>query len=114
MALQHIAEKKSVSMPQLHRSIEPIAKRIRGIPGVESEIRELFSDSHPMIVIRFDAAKLGRSGSEIIQRLRDGEPRVLVIDELASIDMLVISSVNLLSEEQANVVGQRLYAALKN
>ena len=101
-------------MQQLHRSIEPIAERIRGIPGVETEIRELFPGSHPMIVIRLDEAKLGPSGSEIIQRLRDGEPPVYAIDRLAPFGMIFISSVNMIYEEQVKIVGQQLYVALKS
>jgi hypothetical protein len=94
--------------------IEPIAEQVRGIPGVETEIRELFPGSHPLLVIRLDDAKVGRSASEVVQRLRDGEPRVFVIDMLAPFGMLFISSVNMLHEEQVKIVGQQLYAALKS
>jgi len=113
VALQRMAEKKSVSMQQLRQMIEPIAEQVRGIPGVEAEIRELFPGSHPYLVIRLDEAKLGRSALEVVQRLKDDEPRVYGIDIFAHFSMLLFSSVNMLHGEQ-EIVGQRLYAALKS
>jgi len=114
IALQRMAEKKSISMQQLRRSIEPIAEQIRGIPGVETEMSELFPGSHPLLTIRVDETKLGRSASEIVRRLKVGEPPVYVIDMLAPFGMIFISSVNMLYEDQVKIVGQQLYAALRS
>jgi len=113
VALQRMAEKKSASMEYLRRSVEIVGRFVRDIPGIETEVRELFPGSHPMLVVRVDEAKLGRSASEVAKRLKDGEPRVFATDMLASFGMLFVSSVNLLHEEQANTVGKLLQAALK-
>jgi len=115
VALQRMTEKKSVSdIKQLRRRIEHIAGLIRSVSGVETEINELVPGSYPLLMIRLHQATLGRSASEVAQRLRDSERRVFVVDELAFIDMLVIPSINLLDDEQANVVGQQLLVALKS
>ncbi len=114
VALQRMAEEKSINMKQLRRSIERIAELVRSVSGVETEINELFPGGHPLLAVRLDEAKLGRSASEVVQRLRDGEPCVIAVDILAAFGIVVISSVNLLNEEQANVVGQQLLMALKS
>ena len=113
VALQRMAEKKSASMEHLRRSVEIVGRFVRDIPGIETEVRELFPGSHPMLVVRVDEAKLGRSASEVAQRLKDGEPRVFAVDMLTPFGMLFVSSVNLLHEEQANIAGELLHAALK-
>lgn len=115
IALQRMTKEQSINdIKQLYRRLEHIAERVRNISGVETEINELVPGGNPLLMIRINQATLGHSAAEIAQRLRDGEPRILVIDEFAYIDTLVIASVNLLSEQQTNIVGQQLYAALKS
>ncbi len=114
VALERMTEEKSINdIKQLYRRLEHIAERVRSVSGVETEVSELVPGGNPLLVIRLHEATLGQSASEIAQRLRDGEPPVFVVDELAGFGTLVIPSVNLLSEEQANIIGQQLYVALK-
>ena len=115
VALERMTEEKSINdIKQLYRRLEHIAERVRSVSGVETKVSELVPGGNPLLLITLDEATLGQSASEIGQRLRDGEQRVFVVDELAPFGMLVIPSVNLLSEEQTNIVGQQLYMALKN
>lgn len=114
VALERMTEEKSINdIKQLYQRLEHIAERVRSVSGVETEITELVPGGNPIFTVRLDEATLAKSASEIAQRLRDGEPPVFVIDELASFGMLVISSINLLSEEQTNIIGQQLCMALK-
>jgi L-seryl-tRNA(Ser) seleniumtransferase len=113
VALQRMGNNQSVSMQQLSRNIEPIREYIKDIPGVEAEVRELFPGSHPMLMVKLDDTKVGRTASEVVQRLKEGEARIYVTDMLAPFGMIFISSVNLLYEEQVKIIGQQLYAALK-
>jgi D-glucosaminate-6-phosphate ammonia-lyase len=114
VALQRMENKKSVSMQQLGRNLEPIGELVRGIPGVEAEVRELFPGSHPMLMIKLDESKVGRSAVEIVRRLKEGEPRIFVTDMLAPFGMIFISAVNMIYEDQVKTVGQKLLAALKS
>jgi len=115
VALERMTEKKSINdIKQLRRRLEHIAERVRSVSGVETDINELVPGGYPLLMIKLDRATLGQSASAISQKLRDSELRVLVVDELSSIDILVISSINLLNDEQANVVGQQLLVALKS
>ena len=115
VALERMTEKKSINdIKQLRRRLEHIAERVRSVSGVETDINELVPGGYPLLMIKLDRATLGQSASAISQKLRDSELRVLVVDELSSIDILVISSINLLNDEQANVIGQQLLVALKS
>lgn len=114
VALQRMESRSSTSMEQLSRSIQPIGEMVKGIPGVETEIRALFPGSHPMLMVKLDEAKVGKSAVEIVRKLKEGEPSIYVTDMLAPFGMIFISAVNMIYKEQVKIVGQRLLAALKN
>jgi len=113
VALQRMESRSSTSMEQLSRNIQPIGEMVKGIPGVETEIRALFPGSHPMLMVKLDEAKVGKSAIEIVRKLKEGEPGIYVTDMLAPFGMIFISAVNMIYEDQVKTVGQRLVAALK-
>jgi len=113
VALQRMESRSSTSMEQLSRNIQPIGEMVKGIPGVETEIRALFPGSHPMLMVKLDEAKVGKSAIEIVRKLKEGEPSIYVTDMLAPFGMIFISAVNMIYEDQVKTVGQRLVAALK-
>jgi len=114
VALQRMESRSSTSMEQLSRNIQPIGEMVKGIPGVETEIRALFPGSHPMLMVKLDEAKVGKSAVEIVRKLKEGEPSIYVTDMLAPFGMIFISAVNMIYKEQVKIVGQRLLTALKN
>lgn len=114
VALQRMESRSSTSMEQLSRNIQPIGEMVKGIPGVETEIRALFPGSHPMLMVKLDEAKVGKSAIEIVRKLKEGEPSIYVTDMLAPFGMIFISAVNMIYKEQVKIVGQRLLTALKN
>jgi D-glucosaminate-6-phosphate ammonia-lyase len=115
VALQRMTDEKSINdIKQLRRRLERISELVRSVSGVDTDINELVPGGNPLLMVRLNQVKLGRSAAEVAKRLRDSEPRVFVVDELSSIDMLVIPSINLLNDEQANTVGQQLLVALKS
>ena len=113
VALQRMEQKRSTSMDQLSRNIQPIGEMVKGIPGVEAEVRELFPGSHPMLMLKLDEAKVGKSAVEIAEGLKQGEPKIYIIDMMAPFGMIFVSAVNMIYEDQVKAVGQRLVAALK-
>ncbi|MFA5400591.1 MAG: DegT/DnrJ/EryC1/StrS family aminotransferase [Dehalococcoidia bacterium] len=114
VALQRMESRSSTSMEQLSRNIQPIGEMVKGIPGVETEIRALFPGSHPMLMVKLDEGKVGKSAVDIVRKLKEGEPSIYVTDMLAPFGMIFISAVNMIYKEQVKIVGQRLLTALKN
>ncbi|GAH96249.1 unnamed protein product, partial [marine sediment metagenome] len=91
-------------MKRLRRLLEPIAERLQGVPGVQLEMSEFLPGGFPIIIVKVDRLKLGRSAKEVLQELKDGNPPIYVFDKaVAFTDEFIISSCSL-NEEQANIV----------
>ena len=91
-------------------STESIAACLQGISGVETEIPD--RKGFPRLRVELDESRLGRSAFEVFQELKDGDPSIYVGGEATLPQgVLTISVVNL-DEEQVDIVGQRLRAAI--
>lgn len=104
-------ERNTREMKRLRRLLEPIAERLQGVPGVQLEMSEFLPGGFPIIIVKVERLKLGRSAKEVLQELKDGNPPIYVFDKaVAFTDEFIISSCSL-NEEQANIVAERLHVA---
>jgi len=112
-ALQILAdeERYSKEMGRLRLLLEPIVKCLQGISGVQVEITEVPPGGYPVINMKVDRFRLGRSAMEVVQRLTDGRPPIYVLAEDVSRGEFVINSCNL-DEAQGSIIAERLYVAM--
>ncbi|MBA7599880.1 D-glucosaminate-6-phosphate ammonia lyase [subsurface metagenome] len=111
-ALQLFTEEKVLRDLKRSRSfLEQIAQPLKGVSGVEMKWTEYISGGEPMLVVKLDEVKLGRSAAEVSQRLQDGAPPIYVRESRLQQSMLIIYPGNL-NEERAKIVEQRLYSEI--
>ncbi|MBA7674367.1 D-glucosaminate-6-phosphate ammonia lyase [subsurface metagenome] len=112
VALQNLSEEKFVKKTeQLRLLLEGIAARLHGVAGVEVRMTEDFPRSYPVLEIKLDESKIGRSATEVAQRLKDGDPPIYTRERYLYKGLLIIHSINL-HKEIADIVGQKLYMAI--
>ena len=109
IALQlYTEEKVSKDLKRSRSFLEQIARPLQDVPGVEIEWTEYISGGEPMLVVKLDEVKLGRSAAEVSQGLQDGAPAIYVRESRLRQGMLIIYAGNL-NEERTKIVEQRLY-----
>lgn len=112
VALQNLSEEKFVKKAeQLRLLLEGIAARLQGVAGVEVRMTEDFPRAYPVLEIKLDESKIGRSAAEVAQRLKDGDPPIYTRERYLHKGLLIIHSINL-HKEIADIVGQKLYMAI--
>lgn len=112
VALQNLSEEKFVKKTeQLRLLLEGIAARLHGVAGVEVRMTEDFPRAYPVLEIKLDESKIGRSATEVAQRLKDGDPPIYTRERYLHRGLLIIHSINL-HKEIADIVGQKLYMAI--
>lgn len=112
VALQNLSEEKFVKKTeQLRLLLEGIAARLHGVAGVEVRMTEDFPRAYPVLEIKLDESKIGRSAAEVAQRLKDGDPSIYTRERYLHKGLLIIHSINL-HKEIADIVGQKLYMAI--
>ena len=112
VALQNLSEEKFVKKTeQLRLLLESIAVRLHGVAGVEVRMTEDFPRAYPVLEIKLDESKIGRSAAEVAQRLKDGDPPIYTRERYLHKGLLIIHSINL-HKEIADIVGQKLYMAI--
>ena len=112
IALQLFTEEEcSRDLKQRRLLLEHIARPLQGVPGVEVKHTEHIPGGDPMLHVKLDESKLGRSAAEVSQRLKDGDPPIYVRESYLHKGILSIHSVNL-KEETADIISQNLYMAV--
>ena len=112
VALQNFSEEKFVKKAeQLRLLLDGIAVRLHGIAGVEVRMTEDYPGACPMLEIKLDESKIGRSATEVAQRLKDGDPPIYTRERYLHRGLVIIYSINL-HKEMADIVGQKLYMAI--
>lgn len=97
-----------------------ISKTVTAVPGVTTEVRQpnSLSNHSPMLLIRWDAAKLGITGREIEKHLYDSEPRIVLGNATGDRRSAQPSSVTIMpymmQPDDHKVVAQRLHSVLSN
>ena len=99
--------------------LNTISARVKQIDGVTTNVRqpgEGLSNRTPNLVIQWDGAKLGITGSEVAKLLLDSEPRIVLDRGTGTRPGTMASTVAItaymLAPGEDKVVGDRLYAAL--
>ena len=111
-ALQlYTEEKVSRDLKRSRLFLEQIARPLKGVSGVEMKWTEYISGGEPMLVVKLDEVKLGRSAAEVSQGLQDGAPAIYVRESRLRQGMLIIYPGNL-NEERTKIVEQRLYSEI--
>jgi len=112
VALQNLSEEKfAKKAEQLRLLLEGIAARLHGVAGVEVRMTEDFPRAYPVLEIKLDESKIGRSATEVAQRLKDGDPPIYTRERYLHRGLIIIHSINL-HKEIADIVGQKLYMAI--
>jgi L-seryl-tRNA(Ser) seleniumtransferase len=90
--------------------LEYIADGLSGLP-VEPRIDVPPGEGYPILHLDIDAQALGKSGFEIAQRLKQGNPGVFVNEKSLSQDTLIVHPINL-SQPQTEALTRQLRSAL--
>jgi len=110
-ALQKFTEKPVREMERLQSLLEDIAAPLHGVAGAELKISGNSHENHiryPMLEVKLDESKVGRSAAEVSQRLKNGAPSIHTVEQYLNKGVLLVDSTNL-TEETAKIVSQRLY-----
>ena len=111
VALEQCTEENmSKYLNQARSLLESIQAQLQDLPGMGFEIVDWSPQGYPVLKIKVDKAKLGRSASELNQRLKEENPRIYVYEGFLNEGVLAIYGVNL-NEERANLIAQRLHKA---
>ncbi|HKS89357.1 MAG TPA: aminotransferase class V-fold PLP-dependent enzyme [Stellaceae bacterium] len=90
-----------------------IAERLGQLPGVGGEIVEPAGvDRVPRLTIRWDRARYPLDGAALRQRVLDGEPRIMLDDNSATVDSISVEPFGLQPGEAAQV-GDAVVAVLR-
>jgi D-glucosaminate-6-phosphate ammonia-lyase len=112
VALQNFSEEKFAKKAEhLRLLLEGIAVRFHGVAGVEVKTTEDFPGGYPMLEVKIDEAKVGRSATDVAQRLKNGVLPIYTRERYLQKGLVIIHSVNF-DEETAGIVGQNLYIAI--
>lgn len=112
VALQNFSDKKFVKkVEQLRPLLEGIAVRFRGAPGIEVRMIEDYPGGYPMLEVKLDESKVGRTAADVSERLKKCDPPLYTRERYLHKGLIIIHSVNL-DEETAGIVGQNLYMAI--
>lgn len=108
-------EKYARKMKRLKLLLEPIIGRLQGVPGVQLKTSEYPPGGGlPVIILKIDRLKLGRSAKKVAQELKYSNPPIYIYDRRPAItDELIINPCSL-NEEQVNIVAERLYATFRS
>ncbi len=100
--------------------LETIARRVRKIDGVTTEVllpRSL-SNRSPRLRVRWDAERLGMTGTELEKLLLEGTPRIILGgatgDRRRGGESTATIMPYMMNPEDAEVVAERMYALLSN
>jgi len=104
-------ERNTREMKRCRLLLESIMGRLQRVRGVQVETSESPPGGFPIIIVKVDRSKVGRSTSEVLQRLKNGNPPIYVFAPRVFTDEFIISACSL-NEEQADIVAERLYAAV--
>jgi len=93
--------------------VDHVAKRVSTIPGVTTDVREPvgLSNRSPTLNVRWEAAKLGLTGPQVLQMRDRVEPRILVGSSRGAQNGVSITAFNLASGDE-RIVANRLHEVL--
>jgi len=110
-ALQLFTEESVREMERLRSLLEDIAAPLHGVAGIKLNIGDNSYENHiryPMLEVKLDKSKVGRSAAEVSQGLKNGDPSIYTVEQHLNKGVLLVDSTNL-TEETAKIVRQRLY-----
>lgn len=113
MALENFTEEKYARKEkQLKKLIAGIAAHLEGIVGVEVKRNGGYvKGGHPGLEIKINEKILRKTAAEIFEKLKDGEPSILLGDRDVANGILLLNSINM-DEEIAKLVGEHLFKAI--
>jgi uncharacterized pyridoxal phosphate-dependent enzyme len=98
-----------------------IANAVKDIPSVSTQVKmpdEDLSNRAPVLSIRWDATKVGITGSELVERLDKGTPRILLAGGLGKRPDMMASSIGvmpyMMQPGDYKVVADAISNALRN
>lgn len=95
-----------------HTLLQSVAAPLAGLPHVRAVERCSPGRPVPVLTLDLDEAKLGVTAYDVVNRLLAGEPAVAVGESRAEFGTITVAPQGL-TEDEAEVVGQRLCAVLR-
>ncbi len=112
VALQNLTEEKVAQEAEhLKQLLGGIAARLESIAGVEVGMAEDYKGGNPILEVKIDEQIVGKSATEISQRLKNGKPRIYVRERYVRKGKIIIHPISL-DKETARIVGERLYSVI--
>lgn len=94
----------------LRTLLNKIASRINGIDGIGTQLTEEYENAYPMLMIKVDPDKLGKTAADVVSELQT--ERIFARDNHTGRGILYIHSLNL-DEKTTQTVGETLYNILR-
>lgn len=93
--------------------LEPIVERLQQVSKVKSGIEFIRGEfgGFPALIVKIDESKLGRSAREVVQCLKEREPRIYVSEQRLFAGQFRITSSSM-EEGDVKIVANRLYEAI--
>jgi D-glucosaminate-6-phosphate ammonia-lyase len=111
-ALEQCSEKNaSTYLKEMKVLLERISEDLNRVSGIEHQIDEWTPGGYPILKIKVDKSKAGKSAAEIVARLKTNDPRIYVFEGFLAESTIGIYGVNL-NNERANLIAERLYKAV--
>jgi len=104
-------ERLAAQMRRFEHYVRIITESLQGMPGVAAEAVRGVEGGVPSIRVSIDEQKAGVSAAAVVQRLREGSPRVFVFEAQVGQGVITMDPSNL-DEEKARALAERLRAAV--
>ncbi|MFW6150314.1 MAG: aminotransferase class V-fold PLP-dependent enzyme [Chloroflexota bacterium] len=89
-----------------------IRDRLAGLAGVRAQLDEEQPGYYPVLGVRIDSSAAGRTALDVVRKLKGEEPVIFVEDSCVDDGIIYIDSLNLEDRDTAELIGDRLRAAL--
>lgn len=115
VALQILVDKERYlkEKEKLCLLLEPIFDSLKNIPGIEVKKGERPSGGFPVLIVKIDELKIGKTASEILQIIKTCETPIYVFAPNISKGEFIINSCNI-NKEQSHIIAKELFSAIKN
>jgi uncharacterized pyridoxal phosphate-dependent enzyme len=96
--------------------LDHVAQRVGTLPGVTTSVEQPkgLSNKTPSLIVRWDAARLGFTGEEVMRQLLDGSPRIATFARSREGQTGISVTPYMLSPGEERIIADRLHAILSS
>jgi len=111
LALENLDSDKFKQKTEYLRSLlSKISSLVKDIEGVEIQMSEEYKNAYPMLMVKIDEKKLGKSANDVVKELEDSN--IFPRDNYKDGGFFYLHSLNM-NEKISKIVGEKLFHILK-